>query len=502
MKKFGWLSIVAAMILSACSQSGNYEETIPNESMFLVKMSLGQMVAKSEVMSEPMVSSALREGINSLSADSRDLMREVIDDPETCGLDFSKPVYFALVSAAPSPAGMMTIAVKDQDKLQKFLSTILEEQNFKSMNITLGQHKDAYTLENGNNVYGAFDKTRFVIAMGQNNVDAMEYMSLPSGKKAVNDTKFDEFFSTDNDMVTVYDYAKVIEMNKSVDPESALAKINSKYTDGMMCLSSINFENGAIRSHIGVKYNSAMEELTKNLVQKPSMSHLKLIPSNATLAFVGRAEGIDKILNEVFSDEQKKEISANLGDFNLEDLGSIQGDITFALMPFESNGEYDIKPNLCLYVDCKDRTLFDDIASVFQATEKPELDTDLYPVGNLYFGFQNNLMFLVPADLYSTIFVNGSVQPLDENFTSNRLYSRLEGQYGGLVFDGTTFFQDPALAAFIGKSPIDLNSLLDNITFTSKSQTEGNSDIEFQNKEDNSLKIIKDIVISVLAQQN
>jgi len=530
-KYFGMLALVAAMFLTACSQKEAYLEAIPNESIVIGKIDVATLIVESEIANEPIVSGGMRDGINSLDEDTRQLLRKIIDNPEESGIDVRKPLVGALVDALPNPTGVFTLAVKDKAKLANFITTVTNDSHVKGGGqddfLELVEKDNATVINIMHMSVAAFDNDKLVIAAAQRNMDAMEFMSLNSKKQAVNDNRFSRFFDAKADVAMIYDYEKVMDLAQLAAGRSGINGLNNQALndifEGLMFLYTCNFEKGEINNDFYVMGNDNFEKLTQKFVQKTSKRNLECIPQNASLVYNVGIRNLGEFFDVLALDANtKSDIEKAFAEINLttDDLNEFEGDLTFALLPFAELSYHHV-PMPVIMAECKGRKVFDSVSKLLQDDSKLKLvETDVYAcnantsdqynwetgeyetitAGNdLYIGFKDNILFLMPSDLYDQTLASGKRTALKENFKASRLYSDL-GNLGGIVFDAKAFFNEPIVAEECKSLPLDVTTLFDNLVAESN-EAEGSLDIRFQNKNDNALKIIKDLAMQIVAKQ-
>jgi hypothetical protein len=87
---------LAVVILTGCGQKAGYMSALPGQSVVVAKVNVGNLLDESEVLSDNQVKGALKEIINETQGETRTLLREITQDPRTCGIDIDNPVFAAI----------------------------------------------------------------------------------------------------------------------------------------------------------------------------------------------------------------------------------------------------------------------------------------------------------------------------------------------------------------------------------------------------------------------
>lgn len=124
----GLLIICAVLFFLPWSGSSKHYSAIPDGSVYLVKVNAGNLLKDSEILEQPIVETALDMVVKSMPRSSRELMREIVENPSASGIDVDKPAVFAITEVQPMK-GVFVMAIKDKVRLEEVIAMFTEEFN-------------------------------------------------------------------------------------------------------------------------------------------------------------------------------------------------------------------------------------------------------------------------------------------------------------------------------------------------------------------------------------
>lgn len=541
MKKTKLLSLftlVIAMMFVACSSKDDYLSALPAQPFALSKVNVGNLITKSQVLEDAQVKGLLKKGINELSGDSRILLREVLENPDKTGLDFSRDVYFVMENFEQQigQIGLILFAVKDVDALKNMIKTLLADSEFNS-NLTLASVENINTIEDRKgNAVAAFDASKFVIAIAEkSNADALEYMKADN-KESTRSDKLNDFISLESDVSVFIDYGQIMRFVINSIPEMTEFNIED-FKDASLSM-ALNFEPGQVVANAHYQGFGKFNKIYDEIIQVPNKDLLSYIPNNSYV--VGNAGIKDlakfiKLLPEIYVNQANKQMDefnnriAQMDTLNTQGknnnikmkwelLNSLNGGIVVAVTPSIPSAN-QLEPQFMVVAECKDSKLFDFIEMLMKldGNQKPEVAKNVYALGlnkkidwdnhvwgedfkyihkgyDYYLGYVDNKIFVMPENFY-----RNPLNALSNNFATNSLSSKIKDKYA-FVVDVPAIIND--LEQNIGKERVNDKILLknfrkiENVTFEFDG-TNSEFVVNLADKENNALKQIKDFVISL-----
>lgn len=107
--------LLMAIVLGSCSKSADYQSVIPAEPVMVVKANVDNLLAKSEVLQDNQIAGIVKNGINEMPENSRELMRSILADPANCGLDLKQPA-FVVMENFEQAKGFVLFALRMQSR--------------------------------------------------------------------------------------------------------------------------------------------------------------------------------------------------------------------------------------------------------------------------------------------------------------------------------------------------------------------------------------------------
>lgn len=495
-----------ALLFSACNKAGqgDYMSAIPAQSSFVWKMNLQNLSDKSEIWENPLVKQNLDNTLEYLSTDTRQVIEKAIDDPTSTGIDFRRPMVIA-IEKLDRPRGMLLFAVEAPEKLTDFLKTLLADEDL-DLSLTLDQTGDIHTLvDRRDNIVGAYDGTKFVLAYGGRHSDASEYFELSPDEQAIASKEFDAFARADQDIAFYYDYAQILKMNPyfSVDASGA----TDLFSDVKM-LFTINFEAGRMVFETKVFGNDALEKLNEKTKMRPTGKYLAYVPAKVYGVVNGGLRNLSAVIEYMPSDlRQTIEQGLDSLGTTVEVLDKIEGDFTLAVLPMQKFRNTQI-PQFFAAVECKDSELFDRVVDKIKQ-ENPSMKTvadRVYALGlaqtsdeeDYYLAYLQNTVFVLPANLYGQLADGDRFKALAENFTQNPLASMFN-EKSGLVVDFQSIADDMERMGNTGIVAGYYLRMLKDLIVKQVDNMTGEGTLDFTDSETNALKQITDVLTRAIA---
>lgn len=253
------LLLAVAFIYTACDSNGGYLTAIPGESTIITKIDVVSFIQKSDIANEETVKKDLNERFSILSEPTRKILHKMGENPTVCGIDLRKPIIIAFKGDMDNPSGVLSIAIKDYDKFNTFISTILEKDIFLLAPVKLIEKEDMNVLDVLGNDYAAYDDEKFVVSLAKKNPNVLRYMNQPENEQALNDNLFKPFFADKSDITLTIDYKKLYNLSGD-----------------LVNLSTINFENGKIAIKYTIDGNEEGKKYYEENIKKDNNTNIHL----------------------------------------------------------------------------------------------------------------------------------------------------------------------------------------------------------------------------------
>lgn len=504
------LFAIAVGLFCSCDSSSNYLSVIPKDSVAAIKINIGQLLDKSEVLEMKAVKDLAELGANQADAsiESQRLLKAILKDPIASGLDVNQPMV--AVFEGLNMKGLLTFAVSDKDALNNTLETLLKELEKSGLNIELEDSEKGYTTINVEAYEGhsyclaAFDKSKLVFAIAEKNPDVVPYMELEYEDQALSDSRFQAFVNAQKDLSIYYDLSILSEIMPLLQAQMPELNMGGylEMMEGATGLVSLDFQQGkAVLDYQMINPSDELIAYYKQFVKKPNKELLAYVPQNsyfvANMGIKNLSKGFDYL----------PEATTMFDEIGLkaEWLNDINGDFTFAI----SQSKQTEEPLLIFAAQCKDGNFirfcenllqqevgFEEVADQVYALDGMSKQT------NYFVGYKDGTMFLMPGNIYEQCVDGNKLVNLSKNFTKTSMSSILEEN--GMVIDLELIATDVKKAikdSYIGQEErmilACLNSFESLTASYENNSFEGEVVLNFKDKENNSLKAIIQLIMNI-----
>ena len=445
-KLFFWMMTTLALVImmTSCGKSDDYASAIPADAVFVAKFNVASMVKKSAVMSTPDIKDQIEAAIEETPENLRAKVQEIKDNPENSGIDFSKPVYFAVTSVSRSRA-MVVAAVKDRKKVEELFKTFGEDPSANMDVVKRGAFSEVETGEDFCKL--AFGDNSVVFSFnfdGKSAEDAVSLLSQESSKSILSDNKFDQLLGEGSDFAMYYDYGSLMKSVNTLTGNRSKADI----FEGAIGNLSVNFENGEIVVKSKLDSDNEQYKQILSCVKPAKGAFLSSMPADSYVAMqVGVSDltpmsaFIKDQMPKSQYDEANNALSQSFG-MDIEAIErSIGGDMAMFVAP-QVGAEY---PTFGVGIQLKDDQLWKKIQELLDpmAEQSPEIE-------KIATGYVLNLASALGCD-YALSFDDGKLSflPKDapsQSFKSNPYAKTLDD--GGVVVDIEGILANPSVKAF------------------------------------------------------
>lgn len=492
MKRLVSIAVVLfAVILAGCSPAvDNYLKVIPDNPVAMFKVNVGNVLDDSEILKNPIVEPLVSMSASQLPQSMVDLFNEIVENPETSGLEFDRPAVLAVESVKPMKV-VVTIPVANKKNLEDMLYC------FSDNDVEITKEGEVNMVNTySRKIAVAYDDSRFVVALADNGANVVEYFNLETS--AADNRKYAEFFSGSDDAAM---YVSGVEMYDIIADEPYFM-YNARHADDiemlkeMSIVMTLNFEDGYAELAANCDLPKEYKEKYADYLAPSTKKHLKYIPEEAFLV-VDMGCNTEAVL-ESMSEEEIKQLDSTLSLLGLDvsSLPSLSGDITYAVFgPAEGS-------MFMAVLDCNDPAVFNSIIStvgMFIPLEK--IEENVYSLGNLgnsnyNIAYMDEKIFFLPAGTFDMIKDGSGVAPLDRNALDNKLVSSMGN---AVLLDCDKFISAFGDNIDMGEYA-SLVSSFESVNFEIESPTEAVLRVTIKEMDVNALKFAVDKAIGLYLQ--
>ena len=525
-----FVALMCAVFMVSCGGGGSkksggsssdkttYLKVLPSNAFAIMKVDLGNVLDKSEILENVVVKAAFENSIANAPQKIQDLLNKIYNDPTKSGVDVNSPVYAAVTGVEPVSI-VMTIAMDNVNAFEKTLSTISEGE-FRSVE----KNGMKFVSTGENEIEVAYDNDKIVFAFNENRAYVSEYTTLAQDRMAVNDKRFAGIFNGDDDAKLIIRLEPVLdEMLRAGVVESELKPLIPMLKE-VALTAALNFEKGFVALDAELTLPAEVKELVNKVIQKPSKRHFGYIPENsfavlnynfdmAQLYPVLEATGMLANIQNSYgvNSQQVKSL-----------LQALSGDYT-AAMWFNGDDFEDVQ--FMAAIDCSDRSLFD-LLSAYIAYEMDAVavDNDVYALNvnrkerfdyytyeseyyregyDYYLMYKNGAVMLMPENLYEEMTRNGEFTSLRNSVLDNKTFSSMSENLvidvkpvRNLVADKV---RDSYYPSQDDKTVLEVLNLLNSLRIDFNISNLGVR-LNLNDKSANSLKVFFDKVLSIAMQ--
>lgn len=504
------LFAIAVGLFCSCDSSSNYLSVIPKDSVAAIKINIGQLLDKSEVLEMKAVKDLAELGANQADAsiESQRLLKAILKDPNASGLDVNQPMV--AVFEGLNMKGLLTFAVSDKDALNNTLETLLKELEKSGLDIELEDSEKGYTTINVEAYEGhsyclaAFDKSKLVFAIAEKNPDVVPYMELEYEDQALSDSRFQAFVNAQKDLSIYYDLSILSEIMPLLQAQMPELNMGGylEMMEGATGLVSLDFQQGkAVIDYEMINPSDELKAYYKQFVKKPSKKLLAYVPENSYLVANMGLQNLSKCFDYI------PEATTMFNEIGLkaEWLNDLNGDFTFAI----SQSALTDEPLLMFAAQCEDgelinffKKLLQQEAGLIQVAEQVYAIEGVSNKMPYYAGYKEGVMFFMPGSIYEQCVDGNKLAKLNNNFSKTSLASMLNNS--GMVIDLNLASVDIKKAledSYMSQDDRMLLACLNSFESLTASyendNLEGEVVLNFNDKKNNSLKAVIQLIMNI-----
>lgn len=513
MKKFSTLLLCSLMALtligmfSSCSsEKENYLSSLPSQSSLVFKVNITQLVNKSNIMNNPMVSGMLMQADQHIPEALKDKFNEIKNDPTAAGIDLKSPLAIAFdfgdlntSTYFDNPSIVCVTAIKDVKKFDELMKGVVESEPSIVMSETNGIRKVDFPNDEAS---AAYNDSRIVMTFGKN-PNAIALVNQKAEESMLANKNFAEFAANEQDCSMFMDYEWVMKavlfaQNYTNAPAPISPKL-MEYMKDMCVYGSLNFETGKVVGDMKIYPSETAKEYIDNFYIKPTDKLIGLLPENSYLGMNFALKNYSKSL-DYFGEEVRQEIDKQLKNYGITEelIDNVHGDILIGVYEDLANA---MIPGIVVALQCKDRTLFNKVKEMMYISE----EGDMFAIPNMGYcvSYVDNVLVISTQALYNQCLASGSIRAWDKSWKDTTLGKTLSK--GGIAIDFQAICKNQLLTQFANSKEaamvLSILKQLETFTIQMESQQETSSELILVNKNKNALEQLIAIGISAAMAQ-
>ena len=359
--RFLMIATIIGVFTACSSEKENYLSSLPGESSLVFKFNTAQLVTKSNILDNPMVSGMLMQADQHVPDALKDKFNEIKNDPSAAGIDLKKPLAIAVnlenLSANPKPSVVGVMAISDVKKFDELMKGVVESEPSITLSETNGI-REVHIPEDEINV--AYNDSRIVLAFGEN---ASTLVSQKAEESILANENFAEFATSDKDFSMFMDYEWImnatLEAQKSMNTAASVSPQLMEYIKDMCVYGSLNFETGKVVGDMKVYPSEEAKKYIDEFYVKPTDKLIGLLPENSYLGLNFAIKNYSECL-KYLGENERQQIEQILQEYGIstELIDNVHGDILMGVYEDPNNA---MIPGIVAAVECKDRTLFNKV---------------------------------------------------------------------------------------------------------------------------------------------
>lgn len=479
----------------------------------MLRFDLNAFLEKSELLQNSGLLSLVNEYKDALPEKVRAGIDAVIKNPAAAGIDLSEPVVAAVYAAdsCSTAYAMVAIPLASRNDMVSFAAPILKELDFEI------EARDGlqYVVDpDGNPLKNVVIDEKMVLFSGD--VPVADVIN-DSGARAIDNPKFSGLLESSADLAVAFDAGGIYMPPAG----SKSGKAFTEMLQGMHLLLSLNAETG----HLSLSWNLDLPKEYSSVLgtlDKATGKHMKFVPANSIAVANVKLDlnSLIKVLPKFMENvDTAADIESMLKFMGIDKpaLNRMCTEYTVAMLPSAKVGR-QFAPRFVLAADCPDRGIFDKIVALVRGRMR-NVAADVYALGaNRYMDYSSGMAVERVAGYdYYLAYCAGTLLILPEDIykkglSANGISGNAKGSQRFADFRNRAAFADIAGinrefrsgALKADKQLMDIVSILHS-TGAVKNATIGVdklSNVElrlnFNDKSNNSLKVIADIIFSIV----
>ncbi|WCL81186.1 DUF4836 family protein [Saprospira sp. CCB-QB6] len=314
---------------------------------------------------EQLLASVEKAGAKSKQEDVQ-ILKELILDPASKGLDVKKSAYGYLSLEGEEPMGTVMLPIADAKKFEEFLGASKTLATEKKEGYTLINEKDA---KGDKDVVVGFDGAFLVVCWGEGDLSTRlaNFFGSKPEKSMADNADLKSLLSQGNDVnfwvnsTGLYNIAKKDPSNQQTVMGLSFLGLDAKKLDDNNIGMSMNFEKGKMVMNAKGNFNEKLEkEFGKLFAKGVSKDFRQFIPKTDYIGAVALSLNTEELYNYLdgrgltaMADMQMKAMGLNTKEI----LGSLTGNVVIA--SYENKGSnFRELPTLTI-VELKDQAIID-----------------------------------------------------------------------------------------------------------------------------------------------
>lgn len=485
------LLAIVGMFSACSSKKESYLSSLPAESTVVFKVDVAQLVTKSNVLNNPMVSGVLMQADQYVPEALKTKYEEIKKDPAASGIDLQKPFVIAvqtegLKKGNTSPDVVCVAAISEVKKFDELMKGVIEAEPSITL-IEMDGVKQIKLPEDEMSM--AYNDTRIVMVYGKD-LDVVALANQKEDESMLAQPNFAEFAASDKDCSLFMNYAWVMEVmaeaQKNLNTPASVSPQLMEYIKDMSLYGSLDFETGKVVGDMKVYPSDAAKEYMEEFYMKPTDKFIGLLPAESYLGFNFAVKNYSQCL-KYMGEEVRQQINEMLKQYGLSEeiIDNVHGDIMMGVYQDPDNA---MIPGIVAAIQCKDRTLFDKIKEMMMITA----EGDMFEIPNMGYcvTYVDGALVISSRGLYNQCLASGEIKAWDKSWKDSFIGQVLKN--GGIAIDFQAICQNNLWSLMGGNREVvmalSVLKQLETFTVQMKSMQETTSELILVNKDKNSLE--------------
>lgn len=469
-----FMVLLMAVLCVACSQTDSYVNVIPKDVAVVASVDLQSLGEKASLKDyKGFIDMALLKVQKSDEA-LYEQLKEIVDDPLSLGLALNEPLYVFSLEGGQSGAAVMK--VDDGDKVKQLVQQVLTQEGFEYQ-------------EEGDRLWisgpVAIVVTDELLLVGENRVAMEKLLEQTAGESFASTDRWDELETVAGD-VKLFVAQGQLEQFKELMNQAEIAELYKALGIDVQEATQVlglDFQPGRAVVTGKVKVSEEYGKMQEDLLDKLDGSFLKKMPANPVvwMAFNMNGEALCGLMERVL--EAMPDAARNVKMEDLKPLlENIDGELAFAMNGISQGGKSGV-PDLTVFAKVKDNSWEQELKKLGDAP-------------GIAFGMAEDDVFYLTTN---SEVMNEPGKDLDNSVADAAWADKADGSYCCLVVEAEPM-KDLA-KMFLNRREMRQAEIvlekLESAELEAVSLTESKATIHFDNKEDNALKQLIQLVVSM-----
>lgn len=469
------ISVLLVLLCVACTNSNRYANVIPKDAPIVTSVNLMALGEKASLKDyKGLIDMGLMQ-VQESDADLYEQLKGIVDDPSSLGLSLDDPLYVFMLEDGENGAAVMKVT--DGDKVKQLAQQFLPQQGIEC------------TEEDGQlwiAAPAAIVVTDDLLLVGPDRVTLEKLMEQSASESFTSTELWDDLATIKGDIKLSVTQGKLMQANELVNNPDVLALYQAMGIDLDECrtVAGLDFQAGKVVMTSKNHNSKEFEKMQKKLVGKVDGCFMKKMPANPAMWMTMNLDGkaMAELMARIFS------VVPETKSLNMEEIKplieTIDGELSLAFNGLNAGG---MIPDLTIFAQVKNN-IWEEKLKELTANQSVQEMLDYGMVGDDVFYLTTN------SEVIANTGKNLSESVADEEWAAN-----VDGTYAYFVVETDHIKQLAGM--FLNTLEMkEINAALNLIEWAeakSYSLDEGEMTIHFSNKEENGLKQLIKLGVSM-----